>query len=125
MDCEVYSLGMLYPPLVRKRVAGERQSETVPFQDEAGCPFEMNRGEAPDDHAVVFVYTIVDLRPVVLGNLELKRRGVDGAGQRTVHPGPRLLHVVHRSLEAPLRAFLLPVPILAWFDRSRAETPDD
>ena len=95
---------MLYPPLVRERVARERQSETVPFQDEAGCPFEMNRREASDYHTVFLVYDIVDLRPVVLCNFEFKRCGVDGTSQRTVHPGPRLLHVIHRSLEAPLLA---------------------
>ncbi|MHC5116213.1 MAG: hypothetical protein ACYSQY_04015, partial [Planctomycetota bacterium] len=81
-------MGICYPPFVGERVAGERQSETVPFQDQAGCPFEMNRGEALDDHTVVLVYDIVDLRPVVLGHLEFKRCGVDGTGQRAAHPGP-------------------------------------
>ncbi len=102
-DRQIDALGMLYPPLVRKRVADKGQTESIPLEDEAGGLLEVDGRNRSDRDSVLLKDDVVDLRPVVLVHLEREGPRVDRPRQRPGHPGPGLLHVVHGRLRAPLR----------------------
>ena len=77
MDGDVSAFRVLHPPFVRVGIAAEGKFEPVSFEDEAHRAIKrMDRREAPDGNAVLFVDDLLDARVVELGEFDLEPAGV-------------------------------------------------